>query len=169
MAYLNKTTQDEKIKIMGKEFIVDGALCMCKFGTTPARLKVSDHQKAYMNGEKPVATTLSLGNAFYPPAFTVCRISPLTPKPCTPAIVNWTNSYQKLVIAAGGFVLTDQSKGTCASGCPNCIDIMMTGQMGLPGIGQMLSASSALQNEMDPLGESVALTDHQVDSLLDVF
>jgi len=153
---------------MGKEFIVDGALCMCKFGTTPGRLKVSNQQSAYMNGNKPTATTLSLGNTFYPPGFTICRISPLTPKPCTPAIVQWTNSYNKLEIGMGGYALTDRSEGTCASGCPNCISIMMTGQIGLPGAGQMLSATSALQSEIDPLGESVGLTDHQVDALLDI-
>jgi len=153
---------------MGKEFIVDGAICMCKFGTTPARLQVSNQQAAYMNGEKPTATTLSLGNTFYPPGFTVCRVSPLTPKPCTPAIVQWTKAYERLEIDMGGYALTDESKGTCASGCPDCISISMTGQMGLPGSGQMESATSALQNELDPLGESFALTDHQIDDLLDI-
>ncbi|NDV64656.1 PAAR-like protein [Bacteroides sp. 224] len=153
---------------MGKEFIVDGAFCMCKFGTAPARLKVSNHQLAYMNGDKPTATTLSLGNTFYPPGFAVCRVSPLTPKPCTPAIIQWSNAYKKLEISVGGYALTDKSKGTCASGCPNCISITMTGQLDLPGIGQMENATSILQNEMDPLGESVALTDHQVDTLLDI-
>lgn len=154
---------------MAKEFIVDGALCMCKFGTTPGRLQVTNQKAAYMNGEKPTATTLSLGNTFYHPGFTVCRVSPITPKPCTPAIVKWTNAYEQLEIGMGSYALTEESKGTCASGCPDCINIMMTGQIGLPGPGQMESATSALQNEMDPLGESVALTDHQVDTLLDIF
>jgi hypothetical protein len=154
---------------MTKEFIVDGALCMCKFGTSPGRLKVPEQQFAYMNGGKLTATTMSLGNAFYPPGFTVCRFIPLLPKPCTPAIVLWTEGFRKLEIGNGGYALTEKSKGTCASGCPNCIDIMLTGQFQLPGIGQILSAKAAFQNEMDPIGESVALTDHQVDSLLDIY
>lgn len=153
---------------MAKEFIVDGALCMCKFGTTPARLKVSNQRSAYMNTGKPTATTLSLGNTFYPPAFSVCRISPITPKPCTPAIIQWTGAYMKLEIENGGYALTEKSKGTCASGCPNCIDIMMTGQIQVAGIGQLMTASAEVQNELDPLGESVALTNNQIDSLLDI-
>lgn len=125
-------------------------------------------QFAFINGEKLSATTLSLGNAFYPPGFTVCRVSPATPKPCTPAVVKWTNGYKKLEIGNGGYALTEKSKATCGSGCPDCIEITMTGQIQLPGAGQMLSAKAAFQNEMDPLGESVALTEHQVDTLLDI-
>jgi len=153
---------------MGKEFIVDGAICMCKFGTTPGRLKVPEQHFAYMNGSKLSATTLSLGNTFYLPGFTLCRIIPMTPKPCTPAVLKWSNGFKKLEIGNGGYALTDKSKATCATGCPDCIEIMMTGQMQLPGIGQLLSAKAAFQNEMDPLGESVTLTDHQVDTLLDI-
>jgi hypothetical protein len=74
-----------------------------------------------------------------------------------------------LEIGNGGYALTEKSKATCASGCPNCIEIMMTGQIQLPGIGQILSAKAAFQNEMDPLGEWVSLTDHQVDTLFDIF
>lgn len=152
----------------GKEFIVDGAICMCKFGTTPSRLQVSNQQSAYMNGDKPTATTLSLGNTFYPPGFTMCKSS-WPPRACTPAVTQWTGAYMKLEIENGGYALTDQSKGTCAAGCPMCIDIMQTGQLQLAGTGQLLTASAAFQCEMDPLGESVALTDHQIDCLLDIY
>ena len=151
----------------GKEFIVDGAICTCKFGTTPARLKVTNQQSACMNTDKLTATTLSLGSTFYPPNFTLCR-STYPPRPCTPAVTQWTGAYMKLEIENGGYALTDKSKGTCAAGCPMCIDIMQTGQFQLAGVGQLLSASAAFQNEMDPLGESVALADHQIDCFLDV-
>lgn len=152
----------------GKEYIVDGAICICKYGTAPGRIKVENQRSAYMNSGKPTATTLTLGNVFYPPAFAICKAS-WPPRPCTPAVTLWQNAYMKLEIETGGYALTDQSKGTCAAGGPMCIDIVQTGQIPLPGSGQMLSATAALQSEMDPLGESVALTENQIDTLLDIY
>lgn len=73
---------------MGKEYIVQGAMCMCKFGVAPSILKVDDNKGVYMNG-KLTATTMTLGNVFYPPGCGACNINPLFPKPCTPAVTKW--------------------------------------------------------------------------------
>ena len=82
---------------MGKEYIVQSAICMCKFGAAPGILKVSDNKGVSMNG-KLTATTMTLGNVFNPPGFGVCNISPVSPKPCAPAITQWTGFYDGITI-----------------------------------------------------------------------
>jgi hypothetical protein len=150
---------------MGKIFIVENALCMCKFGTTPGFLKITDQKFAHINGKKLIATTMNLGNVFQPPAFTVCNASPPFSRPCAPAVVQWSNAFGKVKVNRIAAILTDKSKGTCALGCPDCIEFVTTGQIALPGLPQMKEATSALQGDLDPLGESLALNEHQLESL----
>lgn len=153
---------------MPKEFIVEGAMCQCKFGTTPGVLKIIDQQFAHINGKKLIATTMNLGNVFQPPGFTMCKVVPAYPKPCMPAITQWSGSFEKLKIRKTGNVLTSESKGTCAMGCPDCIEFVLSGQIPLPGLEQMQQASSQFQGDLDPTGESLALTDHQIDSFMNI-
>lgn len=40
---------------MSDKFVVEGAICTCKFGTTPAILKVMNNTVLTMNGGKKVA------------------------------------------------------------------------------------------------------------------
>lgn len=147
---------------MGKEFIVEKAICMCKFGASPGILTISDQQIAYMNG-KLVATTMTLGNVFNPPGFGVCRANPMFPKPCAPAVTQWSNSYSSMTINSSANPLTDKSKGTCASGMPECIEFIMTGQIAIPGIPQIASACASQQFNIDPLGSEFGLTPYQED------
>lgn len=147
---------------MAKEFIVDGAPCMCKHGASPGKLKVSDNSFFMMNGSKLSATTMTLGNAMYPPAFGVCKINPAVPKPCVPAITKWSGQFSGLKTSSGGYPLTDESKGTCGSGTPDCIQFMQTGQIPVPGPKQLAKATAEHQGELDPMGEPAALTPHQI-------
>ncbi|MDR0834398.1 MAG: hypothetical protein LBN93_09505 [Candidatus Symbiothrix sp.] len=64
---------------MANEFLVNGALCTCKLGTTPGKLTVIDNQFFKANGDKLVATTQTLGTVFDPPGFGVCKMNPSTP------------------------------------------------------------------------------------------
>ncbi len=153
---------------MGKKFVVEGALCMCKFGTTPGKLKIIDQQFAHINGKKLIGTTMNLGNVFEPPGFTSCKINPMFPKPCTPAVVMWDGAFDKVKINRIASFLTDKSKGTCASGCPGCIEFTMSGQIALPSAPQMKEATNVFQGDLDPTGESLALTEHQIDSFLNI-
>lgn len=147
---------------MGKEYIVQGAMCMCKFGAAPGILKVTDNKGVYMNG-KLTATTMTLGNVFNPPGFGVCKINPLFPKPCAPAVTQWMGFYDGLTINGSSNPLTDSSQGTCASGCPNCITFQMTGQIPVPGLPQMKQAAAAHQNDINPMGCPEALDENAED------
>jgi len=148
---------------MGKKFVVENAMCMCKFGTTPGFLKIIDQKFAYVNGKKLVATTMNLGNVFQPPGFTVCNAG--YSKPCTPAIVKWSGAFEKVKINRIASILTEKSKGTCAAGSPDCIEFTTAGQITLPGVMQMKEATNVFQGDMDPIGESLALNEHQIMSL----
>ena len=141
---------------MGKEYIVQSAICMCKFGAAPGILKVSDNKGVSMNG-KLTATTMTLGNVFNPPGFGVCNISPVSPKPCAPAITQWTGFYDGITIQGNSYPLLDSSMGTCASGCPGCISFQTTGQIPIPGVIQMKQAAAAHQNDINPMGVAEAL------------
>lgn len=141
---------------MGKEYVVQTAMCMCKFGAAPGILKVTDNQGVYMNG-KLAATSMTLGNVFNPPGFGLCKVNPMTPKPCTPAVTQWTDYYDGATINGSSYPLTDTSKGTCAMGCPGCITFQTTGQIAIPGMAQMKQAAAAHQNDINPMGSAGAL------------
>lgn len=147
----------------GKEFVVDGAMCMCKYGAAPGKLMVTDNQFFRLNGTKLCASTMTLGNVLYPPGFGVCKINPMFPKPCVPAIVKWSGQFSKIMMW-GGNPLTDKSKGTCSCGGPDCIEFMQTGQIPVPGNKQMQQATAAHQGELDAMGDPSALTEHPVDT-----
>lgn len=147
----------------GKEFVVDGAMCMCKYGAAPGKLMVTDNQFFRLNGTKLCASTMTLGNVLYPPGFGVCKINPMFPKPCVPAIVKWSGQFSKIMMW-GGNPLTDKSKGTCSCGGPDCIEFMQTGQIPVPGNKQMQQATVAHQGELDAMGDPSALTEHPVDT-----
>lgn len=141
---------------MAEEYIVDKAVCTCQFGSTSGFIRVIDQQFVYMNG-KLTATSMTLGNALYPPGFTICRTNPMFPKPCIPAIVQWTDFYQGVGINGVSYPLKDSSKGTCAMGCPGCIKFANTGQIAIPGIVQLNEASAENLYELDAMGNSKAL------------
>lgn len=150
---------------MGEKFVVENAICICKFGTTPGFLKITDQQFVHINGKKLVATTMNLGNVLQPPGFTVCKVVPSSPKPCTPAVIRWSGAFEKVKINRIAAILTDKSKGTCAAGCPDCIEFTTPGQIAIPGAMQMKEASNVFQGDMDPIGESLALNEYQIGSL----
>jgi hypothetical protein len=146
---------------MGKEYIVQTAVCQCKFGAAPGLLKVTDNKGIYMNGKR-VATTKTLGNVFNPPGFGLCKKNPLFPKPCVPAVTQWTDPYDGISVN-GGSPLTETSKGTCSQGCPDCVTFQTTGQIAIPGLAQMRQASFMHQIEMNPLGSAEALDENVKD------
>lgn len=147
----------------GKEFVVDKAMCMCKYGAAPGKLMVTDNQFFRLNGTKLCASTMTLGNVIYPPGFGICKVNPMFPKPCVPAITQWNGQFSKITMM-GGNPLTDKSKGTCSCGGPDCIEFMQTGQIPVPGSKQMQQATGEHQGELDAMGDPSALTKHPVDT-----
>jgi hypothetical protein len=148
---------------MPKEFLVEGALCMCKFGASPGKLKVTDNTYFKANGNKLVGTSQTLGNVFDPPGFGVCKVVPSSPKPCMPAIVQWSGFFTGLKTMTGAQPLTDESKATCSTGAPGCIEFTMTGQLPVPGMEEIRKATAEHQTELDPMGEAAGLTEHQME------
>lgn len=152
---------------MGKKFVIEGAMCTCMFGATPAKLIVLDQKFAHINGPKLIATDKNLGNVFMPPAFGICNKS-WPPKPCTPMLKEWNGAYEKIKINRIAQPLLEDSKGTCAIGGNNCIQFIMDGQIEMPGSMQMKKASSEFQGELDPIGESLALNENQIFGIKEV-
>ncbi len=71
-----------------KEKVVQGAICVCKYGSTPDKLKVLTQQKYYINdhqgSSKLAATHKDIGTTFEKNTFGPCKMQ-LTPgdyKPC---------------------------------------------------------------------------------------
>ncbi|WP_052100744.1 PAAR-like protein [Porphyromonas gulae] len=148
---------------MSDKFIVEGALCTCKFGTAPARLIILSPDRAHMNGGKSIADTMNIGNVFQPPGFAMCN-STYPPKPCVPAVIQWSGAFDQIKFNRVTSPLLSTSKGTCALGCPHCIEFIKEGQTAMPGAGQMNSAAADFQGDMDPLGESLALYENQIEA-----
>ena len=135
---------------MKDEYVVNGAICLCKFGTAPGFLKVMDNQVVYMNG-KLAATDKTLGNPLEAPGFCQCKKS-WPPKPCTPSLVKWTGVYDGVSINSSSSPFLGISKGTCILGCQDCISFQTTGQIAIPGTSQISNSALCLQADINPLG-----------------
>ncbi|WP_373837835.1 PAAR-like protein [Bacteroides heparinolyticus] len=138
---------------MDKEYIVNRAICTCKFGTMAGILKVTDNQNICINA-KLTATDKTLGNVFEASGFCQCKKSS-PPRPCTPNVVRWTGAYEGVTINGSSFPLLGGSKGTCVLGCPDCISFETTGQIAVPSMLQIHGATRCLQTDINPLGKGI--------------
>lgn len=144
---------------MGKLFIVDQAECICKYGTAPAKLKVSSHGLMFINANKKIATSMDLENCFYPPAFATCKYSSPS-RPCKVMVTKWSNLYEKLRVAGNAYPLMPDSKATCAVAGKECIEIAKEGQIEILGKSQTKNTTEH-QADLDPMGDPMALGDEQ--------
>lgn len=135
---------------MDEKFAVDGAICMCAFGTTPGKMRVTDQDFTHINGSSLAGTSMNLGNVFYPPGFTVCKAS-WPSRPCTANVVAWSDTFTKVKVNGVATLLTSRSKATCALGVPGCIRFVNHGQIPMPAT---LSAHP-LAEQLDPTGEEL--------------
>ncbi|MFC6268191.1 DUF4280 domain-containing protein [Frigoriflavimonas asaccharolytica] len=142
-----------------KEKVVQGALCLCKYGTTPDKLKVLTHTKYYLNDhegtKKLAATHKDIGaTTFEKNTFGPCKMQP-TPggfKPCQIVLTAWTGFYEKEKYSPpDGYILLEDSKATCPIGGPDCISILKSGQMGEPTKKNLQNADEELQSHVNPL------------------
>ena len=135
---------------MGEKFAVDGAICMCTFGTVPGRMQVIDQQFAHINGQSLAGTSMNLGCAFYPPYFAICK-STWPPRPCVPSVVQWSNTFTKVKVNRIATLLTNRSKATCAMGGVDCISFIFHGQIPFP----VTMIQHPLMEQLDPTGEQL--------------
>ncbi len=80
----------------GKHLVVDGAMCMCNFGTSPDNLKVKTHQQEYANDKdgaaKYIASTKDIGSTFQKNSFGSCAKQ--KNNPCTAVVTEWKGFYE---------------------------------------------------------------------------
>lgn len=119
-----------------KHFVVQGALCLCKFSETPMtdKLKVKSHTKEYANDaegkDKLIASTMEIGQTLEKNTFGNCKLQPTGSSymPCQAVITKWSGFYEKVTLSNKGKILLEDSKATCPVGGPDCITIKNHGQ-----------------------------------------
>lgn len=114
-----------------KHLVCQGALCKCKFGTTPDKLKVKTQTKRYINdkdgSEKLMATHKDIGKTFEKNTFGSC--AKMNNNPCQAVVTEWSGYYEKITLEDNkGKALLEDSKATCPIGSKDCITILKHGQ-----------------------------------------
>lgn len=141
-----------------KEKVVQGATCLCNFGTTPDKLKVLTQTKYFVNdmngSQKLAATHKDIGATFEKNTFGPCKMQPIPGgfKPCQAIVTAWSGYYEKeKYTPPDGYILLEDSKATCPIGGKDCIIILKSGQMGEPSKKNIDSADEELQSHVNPL------------------
>lgn len=113
-----------------KRLVVNGAICMCKFGATPDKLKVLTNTKEYANdaegSKKAVATSKDIAATFESGTFGPCAKQ--QGSACKSMVTGWSGFYEAVQLFNGGNPLLEDSKATCPIGGKDCIEIMFHGQ-----------------------------------------
>ena len=115
-----------------KHLVCKGAICQCKFGTTPDKLMVKTQSKRYINdkdaAKKLMATHADLAKTFEKNSFGSC--SKLNNNPCQVTVTQWSGYYENITIEDNnGKALLEDSKATCPIGGTDCISIIDHGQI----------------------------------------
>ena len=114
-----------------KHLVVQGAICLCNFGTAPDKLKVLSHTKEYANdkdsAKKLIGSTKEIGSTFEKNTFGSC--SKQNNKPCTAIVTEWKGFYENTILTNGGKILLEDSKATCPVGGADCIKVVDHGQI----------------------------------------
>jgi len=136
-----------------KHIVVQGAVCMCNFGTAPDKLKVLTNQKDYANDDqgskKPIATDKDIGTTFEKNMFGSC--SKMYNKPCTASVTKWSGFYEETILSNGGKILLEDSKATCPIGGTDCIKIIKHGQMAEPTAQNFENVNDEVQKALNPM------------------
>ena len=113
-----------------KRLVVNGAICICKFGVAPDKLKVLTNTKEYANDangtKKAIATSKDITSTFEAGTFGACAKQ--QGSACKSMITEWSGFYEKVKLYNGGFPLLEDCKGTCPIGGKDCIEIIFHGQ-----------------------------------------
>ena len=113
-----------------KRLVVNGAICMCKFGAAPDKLKVLTNTKEYANdangAKKAIATTKDITATFEAGTFGPCAKQ--QGSACASMVTEWSGFYEEVQLNNGGNPITEDSKATCPIGGKDCIEILFHGQ-----------------------------------------
>ena len=138
-----------------KYIVVQGAVCMCNFGTAPDKLRVLTQQKEYVNDKdganKLIATDKDIGTTFEKNMFGSC--SKMNNKPCTATVTKWSGFYENTVLTNGGKLLLEDSKATCPIGGTDCIKVVFHGQVMEPSSSNFVNSPQEVQSAINPLAK----------------
>lgn len=147
-----------------KHLVCQGAMCMCKFGAAPDKLKVLSHTKEYINdpdgSQKLLASTMEIGQTFEKNTFGSCKKQ--NNNPCMAMITEWKGFYEEVVLSNGGNILLEDSKATCPVGGPDCIEISFHGQVAEMGTQNEDNAEDEVMAQLYPFGELENTHENQV-------
>lgn len=136
-----------------KHLVCQGAVCQCKFGTTPDKLKVKSHRDYFVNDkngdEKPIGSTKELGQTFEANSFGSCK--KMNNNACKPNVTEWKGFYDKATLQNGGKILLETSKAVCAVAGSPCIDIVFHGQTAAVSSANAEKADEDVQSSLNPL------------------
>jgi len=136
-----------------KHIVVQGATCLCNFGTKPDKLKVLTNSKNYANDDqgskKPIATDKDIGSTFESNTFGSCAKK--NNSPCTAVVTKWSAFYEKTILDNGGKILLEDSKATCPIGGTDCIKIIQHGQIAQPGEQNFKNTNDDVQKSLNPM------------------
>lgn len=139
-----------------EHFVCQGAVCMCKFGAAPDKLRVLTQDKVYVNdpggSQKLMASTMELGPTFEKNTFGSCKKLPFSP-PCAASVTGWKGFYDKVELPNGGNPLLEGSKATCPIGGPGCIEITFHGQTAEMSTRNEENAGDGVAAQLFPFGE----------------
>lgn len=140
-----------------KHIVVQGAQCMCNFGTAPDKLKVLTNTRDFANdkdgSQKPIATTIDIGTTFEKNMFGSC--SKMNNKPCTAVVTQWSGFYEDTILSNGGKILLEDSKATCPVGGSDCIRIIHHGQKAEPSKQNQENSNKDVQKQLNPMSEMI--------------
>ena len=141
--------------------VVDGAMCKCKFGFTPDVLVVQSQTKAYINdsaaSKKLIANTMDLGMPFQAKTFGQCKLQPTSSGylPCVPAITQWQDPYDKVVLSNQGQILTEKSKAMCAIAGSPCVEFTFHGQIATGAPSTPSAEEQEALSHLDPMASEI--------------
>lgn len=136
-----------------QHLVVQGAQCICKFGSAPDKLKVLTHTKEYVNdkdgSQKAIATTMDIGQTFEKNMFGSC--SKMYNKPCNAVVTKWSGFYENTILTNGGKILLEDSKATCPIGGADCIEIIQHGQKSEASQQNFMNTNKEVHSQINPL------------------
>lgn len=136
-----------------KHVVCQGAICQCKFGTSPDKLKVKSQNGYYVNDkdgqQKPIANTKDIGQPFEAKTFGSCK--KMNNNSCKPNITEWKDFYEKVTLPNEGHVLLENSRAVCSVAGSPCVDIVFHGQTAAVTADNAQKSDSAVQSQLNPL------------------
>ncbi|WP_276166937.1 DUF4280 domain-containing protein [Zobellia alginiliquefaciens] len=140
-----------------KYLVCQGAMCQCQQGFAPDLFKVLSQSKFYINDQsgssKLIGSTMDLGIPFEAGTFGQCKLQPTGSSfmTCVPNIIQWDGPYEKVELANGGQILTEESKGICAIAGSPVVEFMTNGQIGSPQKSNLENTNQQMHNQLNPL------------------